>query len=479
MAETLKEKTAKGLFWGGMNNFVQQVVGLVFGIILGRLLSPSDYGMIAMITIFSQIANAIQNSGFGAALTNLDHPTDEDYNSVFWFNVTASTTMYVILFFCAPLIADFYHTPALVPLSRYVFLSFVFSSFATAPYAYLFKNFQAKLQTKSGIIAVVSSSVVGAVLAFLDFGYWALATQSLVFVAVSSIMAWHYSAWHPTLHIDYRPAMRMFKFSCKILATTIVTQINNNVLNILLGHYFSAHDTGNYNQAYQWDSKCFNLVQGMVNQVAQPVLVDLRSNQGRQLQALRKLMRFTSFIAFPLLLGFGLVAREFIVLTITAKWLPSAELLQLLVISGATFPLVSLLSSLVISEGRSGLYFWITASLGVVEIGLMLLLYPYGIRTMVIAYVLVNIVWLFVWHFFVNRMVGYSLWQFLKDTMPFALAALGVMVATHLLTSAISNLWLLLFSRIIIAVLLYYAVMRVARVKILQECVNFIFKKKR
>ena len=171
MSETLKEKTAKGLFWGGMNNFVQQVVGLAFGIILGRLLSPSDYGMIAMITIFSLIANAIQNSGFGAALTNLDHPTDEDYNSVFWFNVTASTTMYVILFFCAPLIADFYHTPALVPLSRYVFLSFVFSSFATAPYAYLFKNFQAKLQTKSGIIAVVTSSVVGAVLAFLDFGW--------------------------------------------------------------------------------------------------------------------------------------------------------------------------------------------------------------------------------------------------------------------------------------------------------------------
>ena len=250
-------------------------------------------------------------------------------------------------------------------------------------------------------------------------------------------------------------------------------------MNILLGHYFSAHDTGNYNQAYQWDSKCFNLVQGMVNQVAQPVLVDLRSNQGRQVQALRKLMRFTSFIAFPLLLGFGLVAREFIVLAITAKWLPSAELLQLLVISGATFPLVSLLSSLVISEGRSGLYFWITASLGVVEIGLMLLLYPYGIRTMVIAYVLVNIVWLFVWHFFVNRLVGYSLGLFLKDTLPFALAALGVMAATHILTSGISNLWLLLFSRIIIAVLLYYAVMRVARVKILQECIDFICKKKR
>ena len=108
----------------------------------------------------------------------------------------------------------------------------------------------------------------------------------------------------------------------------------------------------------------------------------------------------------------------------------------------------------------------------------MLLLYPYGIRTMVVAYVLVNIVWLFVWHFFVSRLVGYSLWLFLKDTLPFALAALGVMVATHILTSSISNLWLLLFSRIIIAALLYYAIMRVAHVKILQECIAFVLKKK-
>ena len=135
--ESLKEKTAKGLFWGGMNNGVQQLIGLVFGIILGRLLSPDDFGMIAMITIFTVIAVELQSSGFKTALANMEHPTDNDYNSVFWFNIVVSFGIYVILFFCAPLIARYYHQPALTPLCRYVFLSFVFSSFGLAQSAYL------------------------------------------------------------------------------------------------------------------------------------------------------------------------------------------------------------------------------------------------------------------------------------------------------------------------------------------------------
>ena len=144
MAETLKEKTAKGLFWGAMNNGAMQVIGLVFGIVLGRLLSPSDYGMIAMITVFSLIANALQNSGFITAITNIKEPTDNDYNSVFWFNISVGGFLYLVLFLCAPLIAGYYHTPALVPLCRYAFLSLLFSSLCTAQSAYLFKHMMVK-----------------------------------------------------------------------------------------------------------------------------------------------------------------------------------------------------------------------------------------------------------------------------------------------------------------------------------------------
>lgn len=476
--ESLKEKTSKGLFWGGMNNLVQQLVGVVFGIILGRLLSQADYGMMAMIGVFSLVATALQNSGFTTALANLEHPEHRDYNSVFWFNIIAGLVLYVGLFFSAPLIADYYHNDALIPLCRYAFLSIVFASWGTAQNAWLFKNLRAKQQAKAAMTAVLVSSTVGALMAWQGMAYWSLATQGLVYVLINTLMAWHDSEWRPTLKgITFEPARRMFRFSCKILATTITTIINNNVLNILLGRYFGSHQAGVYNQAYQWDFKCFSLVQNMVNQVAQPVLVDLRSDGGRQLNALRKMMRFTAFIAFPLLLGFGLVAREFIVLAITEKWIESARLIQLLCISGAVIPLSTLLSNLIISKGRSGLYFWCTFCLGLVQIITMMLIYPYGLTTMVIAYVLLNVAWVFVWHAFVWKMTGYHIGLFLKDIVPFALTATAVMAFTGLVTANIVNLWLLLISRIIIAAIMYYSVMKIARVQILKECEEFALKK--
>ncbi len=475
--ETLKEKTARGLLWGGLNSGVQQVVGLAFGIILGRLLAPSDYGMMAMISIFSLVATALQDSGFRTALTNLKNPTAEDYNSVFWFNIIMASSLYIVLFLAAPLIGDYYHTPRVVPLCRYAFLSIVIASLGTAQSAYLFKHLKAKQQAEAGGIAVIASSIVGVVMAFCGAAYWSLATQGLVYVGINTFFQWHFSPWRPTLHgITFAPVRRMFRFSCKILATTIMTCVNNNVLNILLGHYFSPRDTGYYNQAYQWNTKCFSLVQSMVAQVAQPVLVSLNDEEGRQMDVFRKMMRFTSFITFPLLFGFGLVAPEFIVIALGEKWLPSAELIQILCISGATMPIATLFSNMIISKGRSGTFFWCTFSLGVVQILTMLLIYQLGIQMMVIAYALLNLVWLLVWLFFVRRLTGYGLRMFLRDVLPFALAATGVMFVAYTATRPLDNLWALLLSRFAIAVALYYAVMKVARVKILAECENFIKK---
>jgi len=309
--------------------------------------------------------------------------------------------------------------------------------------------------------------------------YWSLATQGLVYVAVNALLCWHYSPWRPSLRgISFAPVRRMFRFSCKILATTITTHINNNVLNILLGRYFTPHDTGNYNQAYQWNFKCFSLVQNMVNQVAQPVLVELHAQKSRRLAALRKMMRFTAFVSFPLLFGLGLVSHEFIVLALTEKWAESAAYLRPLCVAGAVLPLSALLGNMIISAGRSGVYFWCTFSLGVIQIVAMLSLWPYGIDVMVRAYVGFNVVWLFVWHYFARRESGYSLLCFLKDTVPFALAAIATMVITLIVTSWIENLWLLLASRIVIAVALYAAIMAVCRVKIFQECLHFVLKKK-
>ena len=472
---TLKEKTAQGLLWGGLNSGIQQLVGLAFGIVLGRLLSPSDYGMMAMISIFSLVATALQDSGFRTALTNIEHPKHEDYNSVFWFNIIMASSLYVILFLAAPLIGEYYHTPRVVPLCRYAFLSIVIASLGTAQSAYLFKHLRAKQQAEAGALAVILSSLTGVGMAFAGMAYWSLATQGLVYVGINTLLQWHFSPWRPSIHgITFAPVRRMFRFSCKILATTIMTHVNNNVLNILLGHYFTPRDTGNYNQAYQWNTKCYSLVQSMVAQVAQPVLVSLNGEEGRQKDVFRKMMRFTAFITFPLLFGFGLVAKEFIVTAIGEKWLASAQLIQILCLSGAAMPLSTLFSNMIISKGRSGTFFWCTFTLGLVQIATMVLIWPMGIRSMVIAYTLLNTSWLLVWLFFVRRLIGYGYWMFFCDVMPFALAAAGVMGVAYIATMPLSNLIALLISRFIIAVVLYYVVMKIARVKILAECERFV-----
>ena len=472
--ETLKEKTARGLFWGGMNNGVQQMIGLLAGIILGRLLSPDDYGMIAMIAIFSVVAIELQSSGFKTALTNLKEPTDNDYNSVFWFNIVVSLCIYLLLFFSAPLIARYYHTPALVPLCRYTFLGFFISSFSLAQSAWLFKNLRTKQQAKAGMTAIVVSNVVGIVMAWRGYAYWSLATQTLVYVLVNTLMLWHYSPWRPTFSWDPQPIRTMFRFSCKIMASAILTQVNNNILNILLGRYYSAHQTGQYNQAYQWNYKASYTLQGMVQTVAQPVFVDLSDDRERQLRALRKLIRFASFVSFPLLLGFGLVAKEFIVLAITEKWLVSAGYLQVLCVAGAFTPLSLILSNLIISRGRSDIYMWSTLALGVCQIVLMLALVSQGVSAMVVAFTALNVAWLFVWHHFAHRLTGYRLLSFLKDMLPFLLVATATMALTHFVTADLGSLWLRLLTRIVMAAAVYIGVLWMAHAQILKETIEFL-----
>ena len=475
--ETLKEKTAKGLFWGGMNNGVQQLLGLAFGIILGRLLDPSDYGMTAMLAVFSVIANELQSSGFKTGLINLKSPAHDDYNAVFWFNVLAGAAIYVVLWFCAPLIADYYHQPKLIPLSRYVFLGFVFSSFGMAQSAYLTKQMQIKQIAQCGMTATLSSSIVSVVLAALGFGYWALATQYLLYIAMNTLLLWFFSPWRPTTKVTFEPIRRLFPFSFKIMLSAIFTQVNNNIMNLLLGRYYGETNTGHYNQAYQWSSKCFLLVGNMLKQVDQTVLVGLGDERERQLAVLRKMMRFTAFISFPLLFGLGMVSHEFIVLAIGEKWAFAASLLPLLCLCGAFLPLSTLLTDSVISQHRSDIYLWNTFALGILQMALMVALWREGIVTMVIAYALLNIAWVFVWHFFVQRLMNYRLIPFLKDILPFALAAAGVMAVTGFVTHAIEMLWLKLLCRVVLAALLYYVVMRLAGAVILKEIMAFIFRK--
>ena len=274
MAEqSLKDKTAKGLLWGGISNGVQQLLNLAFGIFLARILTPADYGMVGMLAIFTAIAGTLQDSGFTSALANKKEVTHRDYNAVFWFSFLTGITLYIILFFSAPLIAAYYRQPDLIPLARFTFLGFVISSSATAHSAYLFRNLMVKQKAIAQIPALVISGTVGILMAYNGMSYWGIATQSLVYIAIINLCFWYFSPWRPTFFI----------------------QTNNNIFSAIIGRLFLPKDVGFYTQANKWNTMGASLISGTINSVAQPVLAQITDNSNRQQAVFRKMLRFTSY----------------------------------------------------------------------------------------------------------------------------------------------------------------------------------------
>ncbi|MDE6633749.1 MAG: lipopolysaccharide biosynthesis protein [Bacteroidaceae bacterium] len=474
---SLKERTAKGLLWGMVNNGTAQLLGAVFGIMLLNRLVPEDYGKIAMLMVFTNIANALQTSGFRQALCNLRTPTHRDYNAVFWFNIGMSALIYLILFLSAPFIARFYNSPDLLWLSRYLFLGFFISSFGIVQRTYLFIHLMNKQTAIIGIVALIISGTVGVIMAGMGFAAWGLATQQILFILVVVIMNWYYSPWHPSWEFDLRPAWRMFGFSSKLLIQDLFNNLNAHAFGVLLGRFYGDHSAGVYSNARKWDDMGINTIYGMVQDVAQPVLTRVRNEQELYRNVFRKMLRFVCFISFPMMLGIGLIAREFLLIAAGEKWLESAALLSMLSIYGAFFPITTLYSNLTITQGRSDINLCNTIILCVlIWIGLIAL-HPWGLKVMVMFFITLNILWLFVWQWFAHRLIGLRLWDVLRDVVPFLAFTVLVMGATWWITRPITNLYLLLVGKIVIATTLYAGITWLSGAKIMRESINYIFKK--
>ena len=398
MTQSLKEKTARGLLWGGLSNGVQQILNLVFGIFLARMLTPADYGMVGMLSVFTVIATALQESGFTAALVNKRETRHEDYNAVFWFSIGMSLCLYILLFASAPLIADFYHKPELTPLARYLFLGFVLSGMGTAHSAWLFKHLMVKQRTISQITALVISGCVGMTMAYNGFSYWSIATQNLVYVTMTTLFYWYFASWTPSININLSPLRSMLGFSSRILVTNMFSHVNYNMFSIILGRYYPTRDVGFYDQAYKWSSMGGLFILGMINSVAQPVLAEVANDRKRQQHIFRKLMIFTIAVSFPLMLGIGLMAEELVNLFLTDKWTGTIPLLRLLCISGAFVPITNLYQQLLISRGRSDLYMWGVIIEGILILICLLLASPYGVENMLKTYVCLYISYVGVWY---------------------------------------------------------------------------------
>lgn len=473
----LKKRTAKGLLWGGLGSGAFQMLNLVFGIFLARLLSPSDYGVIGALTLFSTIAGLLSESGFILAIVNKKEVTDRDLNSVFWFNAGMSLLLYTVLFFSAPLIARFYRMPEMVPLSRLLFLGFVFGGFSATPTAILFRHMKVRERTQMMVIAVFLSGTIGVVCAFNGWGYWGLAMQNVVYSGSMCLLMWLVCRWRPRAEFDWEAIKAMLPFSLKQMATSVFTHLNNNFFAMLLARFYGMRITGFYTQGNKWVAMGSTTLVMTINGVGQPVFREAYGDNERLRRIFRKMLRFTVCLSIPAMLGFAIIARQLIIICLTDKWINSVPVMQILCVWGAFMPVNTLYGNLFNAINRPGIYMWTTISLGLMQLLCVVVSYRFGLNVMLIVYTSVNILWLLVWQRSAFRCIGLRLKDVLADIIPYFIIASCVIGFTQFATQGISNNFTALGAKIAMAATLYILVLKLIGSPELKELQDY-FKKK-
>lgn len=475
--ETLKEKTAKGLFWGGLSNFTQQLLNLIFGIFLARLLSQSDYGMVGMLTIFSQMAGTLQEGGFISALNRKKNISHADYNAVFWTSSLLSLFFYVVLFLCAPLIADFYDEPELEPLARFLFIGFFITSLGIAPRAYMFRNMHVRQTAIVTVTCLLISGIVGVLMAANGYNYWAIATQTIVYVSVITTLNFYFSKWRPSLPVDFSPVKGMIGYSSKLIITNIFNVVNGNIFSVIFGKIYTPREVGNYTQANKWNYMGTSFISSMLWGVLQPVFAKTEEDTERQKRILRKLLRFTAFVSFPAMFGLALVAKEFIVILLGEKWLESAEMMQILCIAGAFSSLGGIFCNLIISRGHSTTFMWCSISQCIIQLLSLIITSHYGIYPMIIVSSIINICWNLVWFHYAKAEINLKLFEVLKDISPYLVISTVIVFAAYLITIEVNNMYLSFVIKVLFIAITYLSVLWLLDSHIVKEIYLFIRKK--
>jgi len=471
---TLKEKTAKGLFWGGISTFIQQTIGAIFGIIIARILSPGDYGLVAMLAIFPAIANTIMDSGFSIALINKDKIEHKDYNAVFWFNIFSGIVLYIILFFISPFFARFFNEPVLTNLSRILFLSFVVAGAGMAHNAILLKKMMAKQRGIIDMVSVFSSGSIGLVLALNGFAFWGLAIQQVSQIFIAVLLRWYFSTWKPAFQIDFSPLKEMFGFSVKLFITNVFSQITSKLFSLILGKFYGKLETGYYEQGSKWALLSNSVITGSINGIAQPVLVEARTDIPRQLNIFRKMIRFGAFVSFPAMLGLAFVAKEFILITVGEKWLDSVIYMQLFCIWGINGYLHSLYILLILAHEKSTIYMNLMVGLFILQIICLFISSSYGVLVMACVYVglyLFSTTW---WQYFAHQLIGLKIKDLLKDMFPYITATIISIGIAWALSHGIDNIYLKFVAKILTTTLVYCAILWRANSIIFKESLRYL-----
>jgi len=354
--ESLKAKTIKGVGWSFVDNIANQGVTFLVGLVLARILTPEEFGVIGMITIFIAISNSIVDSGFSNALIRKIDATDVDYNTVFYFNLVIGIFLYVILYFCSPAISRFFDEPILIAVARVMGIILIFNSLAIIQRTLLVKRVDFKTQTKVSLIASLSSAFIGIGMALAGLGVWSLVGQQLSRQLFNTIFLWVFSWWKPQWLFSIKSFEELFGFGSKLLLSGLIDTVYKNIYYLVIGKFYSAAQLGQYTRAEQFNTIFSSNLTSVVQRVSYPVLSSIQNEPERLKSAYRQVIKTTMLITFACMLGLAAIAKPLILILIGDKWLVSVEYLQIICFSGMLYPLHAINLNMLQVKGRSDLF---------------------------------------------------------------------------------------------------------------------------
>lgn len=475
MAEqSLKDKTVKGVAWSGIDNVARYIVTFVVSIVLARLLSPDDYGLIGIIAIFTTVCTALIDGGFGDALVRKKDVTENDYNTAFIVNLGISLILYVVIFVCSPLIANFFNREELIALTRVSSLSLLLGALSLVQLKRLVKQIDFKTQTKITIISSVLSGIAGIIMAFCGCGVWSLVAQGLISQGLRTLLLWYYNHWIPQLHFSMTSFRGLFGFGWKVMVNDTLDAIWKELYQVVVGKFYSPGTLGQYTRAKGFSQLFSSNLTNVIQRVSFPVLSNIQDEKTRMVESYRRIIKTTMFITATCMFFLGAISEPLLYCLIGPQWHEAATYLPLICVPASLYPLHAINCNMLVVQGRSDLLL----SLGVVK--KIIALVPLfvgafiGIMPMLYVNILIGVLVYLINSYYSGKLIGYNSWMQLKDIAPsYGIATIVALSVWFLQYLPISN-WLILPIQIVVGFTIFFIVCKLSAIKEYQEIISLV-----
>ncbi|MDB5144686.1 MAG: lipopolysaccharide biosynthesis protein [Mucilaginibacter sp.] len=433
---SLRKKALSGLVWTFTQQFSNQIINFVVSIILARFLSPAEFGLIGMLSIFISIGSTLMDSGLTSSLIRTPDADQRDYSTVFFINIIGSIIFYLLLFAAAPFIATFYKHEILTALIRVYALTFIIQAFVGVQSTRLTKILNFKTQLKIQVPSIIGGGILGIVLARMGYGAWSLVWMSLFQSLLSTIQHWIFAGWRPDFIFDKARFKHHFNFGYKMAISNLAQTFYNNIYTLIIGRYFSAAQVGYYTRSLSLRQLPISNLTAALSKVSFPMFSAINSEDQRLKLAYKRLMQQLVFWLTPLLILLAIVAVPFIRILLTDKWLPAVPYFQILCFAGIMYPLKFNLNILQV-KGRSDLLMKLEIVKKTYGIIAVLFAVQYGIMGLLYCQLILDVVEFLVNSYYCGKMINYSVKEQLKDFVPSISLAAAVGLLTHLVDSSL------------------------------------------